>query len=176
VRVLLNERRLIQGVGVTLHSMFADKHGDALVVEAGHEGNHIINKKDKFIVMTNFRINDFLNVAFQKVKGVGSERYKAAYNYLLQNSGSFCVDSGIKLLKSVVNKNPNWPTRCSFVFDPEQALVYVSLEGDFDKIWRVSIKKSTIETWKGFQTHKSFKIGKDGIPAPFHVEQLRMAE
>jgi penicillin V acylase-like amidase (Ntn superfamily) len=28
VRVLLNERRLIQGVGVTRHSTFADKHGD----------------------------------------------------------------------------------------------------------------------------------------------------
>jgi hypothetical protein len=176
VRVMLNERRLIQGSGVTVHSMFADKHGDALVVEAAHEGNNIINKKDKFTVMTNFPISDFVNVAFQKVEGVGSERYKAAYNYLLQNSASFCVDSGMNLLKSVVNKHPNFPTRCSFVFDPEQALVYVSLEGDFDKIWRVSINKSTIETWKGFQTHKSLTIGKDGIPAPFHVEQLRMSE
>jgi hypothetical protein len=176
VRVMLNERRLIQGFGLTLHSMFADKHGDALVVEADHKGNNIINKKDKFIVMTNFPINDFVNVAFQEVEGVGSERYKAAYNYLLQSSGSFSVDSGMKLLKSVVNTHANFPTRCSFVFDPGQALVYVSLEGDFDKIWRVSIKESTIETWKGFQTHKSLRIGKDGIPAPFHVEQLRMSE
>lgn len=172
VRVLLNERRLIQGNGVTLHSMFADKHGDALVVEAGHEGNNIVNKKDKFLVMTNFPISDFVNVAVQEVEGVGSERYKAAYNYLLQNSDSFCVDSGMKLLKNVVNTTPYFPTRCSFVFDPEQALVYFSLEGDFNKIWRVSIKKSIIETWKGFQTHKLLKIGKDGILA----EQLRMPE
>jgi hypothetical protein len=172
VRVLLNERKLIQGYGVTLHSMFADKHGDALIVEAGHEGNKIINKKDKFIVMTNFPINDFVNVAFQEVGGVGSERYKAAYKYLLQNSGSLCVESGMKLLKNVVNTNLNFPTRCSFVFDPEQSLVYLSLEGDFDKIWRVSIEKSTIETWKGFQTHKILKIGKDGIQA----QQLRITE
>jgi len=172
VRVLLNERRLIQGNGVTLHSMFADKHGDALVVEAGHEGNNIVNKMDKFLVMTNFPISDFVNVAVQEVEGVGSERYKAAYNYLLQNSDSFCVDSGMKLLKNVVNTTPYFPTRCSFVFDPEQALVYFSLEGDFNKIWRVSIKKSIIETWKGFQTHKLLKIGKDGILA----EQLRMPE
>ena len=172
VRVLLNERRLIQGNGVTLHSMFADKHGDALVVEAGHEGNNIVNKMDKFLVMTNFPISDFVNVAVQEVEGVGSERYKAAYNYLLQNSDSFCVDSGMKLLKNVVNTTPYFPTRCSFVFDPEPALVYFSLEGDFNKIWRVSIKKSIIETWKGFQTHKLLKIGKDGILA----EQLRMPE
>lgn len=172
VRVLLNERRLIQGAGVTLHSMFADKHGDALVVEAGHEGNKIVNKKDKFLVMTNFPNSDFVNVAVQEVEGAGSERYKAAYNYLLQNSDSFCVDSGMKLLKNVVNTNPSTPTRCSFVFDPEQALVYLSLEGNFDKIWRVSIEKSTIETWKGFQTHKLLKIGKAGIWA----EQLRIPE
>jgi hypothetical protein len=169
---MLNERRLIQGNGVTLHSMFADKYGDALVVEAGHEGNNIVNKKDKFFIMTNFPISDFVNVAFQEVEGVGSERYKAAYNYLLQNSDSFCVDSGMKLLKNVVNTIPFFPTRCSFVFDPEQALVYLSLEGDFDKIWKVSIKKSIIETWKGFQTHKFLKIGKDGILA----EQLRIPE
>jgi len=172
VRVLLNERRLIQGVGVTLHSMFADKHGDALVVEAGREGNSIINKKDKFIVMTNFPINDFVNVAFQEVDGVGSERYKAAYKYLIQNSGSFCVESGMKLLKNVLNTNPSFPTRCSFVFDPEQSMVYLSLEGDFEKIWRLSIEESTIETWKGFETHKLLKIGKDGILA----EQLRISE
>jgi hypothetical protein len=172
VRVLLNKRRLIQGHGVTSHSMFADKHGDAMVVEAGHEGNKIVNKKDKFIVMTNFPNSDFVNVPFQQVEGIGSERYKAAYNYLLQNSDSFCVDSGMELLKNVVNRNPFFPTRCSFVFDPEQALVYLSLEGDFDKIWRVSIKKSIIETWKGFQTHKLLKIGIDGILE----EQLRIPE
>ena len=172
VRIFLNERRLIQGYGVTLHSMFADKHGDALVVEAGHEGNKIVNKKDKFLVMTNFPNSDFVNVAVQEVEGVGSERYKAAYNYLLQNSDSFCVDSGMELLKNVVNTIPFFPTRCSFVFDPEQALVYLSLEGDFDKIWRVSIKKSIIETWKGFQTHKLLKIGKDGILE----KQLRIPE
>jgi tetratricopeptide (TPR) repeat protein len=163
VRDLLNERRLIQGYGVTLHSMFADKHGDALVVEAGHEGNKIVNKKDKFLVMTNFPNSDFVNVAFQEVEGAGSERYKAAYNYLLKNSDSFCADSAMKLLKNVVNTNPSTPTRCSFVFDPEQALVYLALEGDFDKIWRVSIENSTIETWKGFQTHKLLKIGRAGM-------------
>jgi hypothetical protein len=172
VRVLLNERRVIQGAGVTLHSMFADKQGDALVIEAGHDGNRIVNKKDKFIIMTNFPISDFLDVAVQEVEGVGAERYKATYNYLLQNSVSFSVDSGMKLLKNVVNRIPFFPTRCSFVFDPEKAFVYLSLDGNFDKIWRVSIEKSTIETWKGFQTHKLLKIGKDGIMA----EQLRISE
>jgi tetratricopeptide (TPR) repeat protein len=177
VRVWLNERRLIQGYGVTLHSMFADKHGDALVVEAGHEGNKIVNKKDKFLVMTNFPNSDFVNVAVQEVEGGGSERYKAAYNYLLQNSDSFCVDSGMELLKNVVNTNPSTPTRCSFVFDPEQALVYLSLERNFDKIWRVSIEKSTIETWKGFQSHKLVKIGKAGMWAHTLVkEALTVAE
>ena len=178
VRDLLNERRLILGAGVTLHSLFADRHGDALVVEAGHEGNKIVNKKNKFLIMTNFPNSDFVNVPVQEVKGAGSERYKAAYNYLLQNSGSFCVDSGMKLLKTVMNTNPDFPTLCSFVFDPEQALVYVSLEGDFHKIWRVSIKESIIETWKGFQVHKTLKIktDKDGIPEHFRVEQLKMLE
>jgi hypothetical protein len=172
VRVLLNERRVIQGAGVTLHSMFADKQGDAMVVEAGHEDNHIINKKDKFLIMTNFPISDFVDVAVQEVEGVGSERYKAAYNYLLQNSESFSVDTGMKLLKNVENTIPFFPTRCSFIFDPEKALVYLSLEGNFDKIWKISIEKSTIETWKGFQTHKLLKIGKDGILA----EQLKIPE
>jgi len=163
VRDLLHEGRLIQGHGVTLHSLFADKHGDAMVVEAGHEGNKIVNKKDKFLVMTNFPNSDFVNVAVQDIEGAGAERYKAAHKYLLQNADSFCVDSAMKLLEHVVNTNTSTPTRCSFVFDPEHAVVYLALEGSFDKIWKVSLENSTIETWKGFQAHKVLELGKAGM-------------
>lgn len=163
VRDLLHEGRLIQGHGVTLHSLFADKHGDAMVVEAGHEGNKIVNKKDKFLVMTNFPNSDFVNVAVQDIEGAGAERYKAAHKYLLQNADSFCVDSAMKLLEHVVNTNTSTPTRCSFVFDPEHALVYLALERNFDKIWKVSLEQSTIETWKGFQAHKVLELGKAGM-------------
>ena len=41
--------------------------------------------------------------------------------------------------------------------------MYLALEGNFDKIWKVSLENSTIETWKGFQTHKLLKMGISGI-------------
>jgi len=160
---LINQRRLVQGYGVTLHSMFADRQGDALIVEAGHENNKIVTKRGKFLIMANFPSSDFTDTLAQDVKGVGADRYKIARNYLRQHTDTFNVDKAMALLMNAINLHSSFPTRCSLVFNPEQALVYIALESDFTKIWRLSIKKSIIETWQGFRTHKLWELGPNGL-------------
>jgi hypothetical protein len=49
------------------------------------------------------------------------------------------------------------------VFDPVALEVYVALEGDFSKIYRVSVEDATIETHEGFEEHESWKLGRFGV-------------
>ncbi len=50
-------------------------------------------------------------------------------------------------------------------FDPHQKTIYISLEGDFDKIWKVSLETQTIETFRGFASFKRELIPPEGMSA-----------
>jgi len=49
------------------------------------------------------------------------------------------------------------------VFDPNEKTIYISLEGNFDKIWKVSLETQTIETFRGFMSFKQELIPAEGI-------------
>jgi len=49
------------------------------------------------------------------------------------------------------------------VFDPVGRYVYVVLYQDFERVWRVSLKKRLIETYSGFSEHVSLPLGQDAI-------------
>ena len=51
------------------------------------------------------------------------------------------------------------------VFDPAAGEVYVALEGDFSKIFRVSLESATIETHSGSGKHESWPLGRFGVSA-----------
>lgn len=67
-------------------------------------------------------------------------------------------------LKSTIQENSPHLTQCSMLFDPANAEVFIVLKRDFSKVWKVSINDGTIETFKGSNSHQSFKIGDRGIP------------
>ena len=50
-------------------------------------------------------------------------------------------------------------------FDPNKKTIYISLEGDFDKIWKVSLGTQTIETFRGFESFKRELIPAEGLSA-----------
>ena len=49
------------------------------------------------------------------------------------------------------------------VFDPAAGEVYVALEGDCSKIFRVSLDAKVIETYSGFDEHASWPLNSWGI-------------
>jgi hypothetical protein len=49
------------------------------------------------------------------------------------------------------------------IFDPEKRQIYICLEGEFEKIWKVSLESRTIETYDGFGSFKRVPIPAEGI-------------
>ena len=90
-----NNRKVTEIEGFTqhgIHSLYADKNGDAMIVEASDKGSEITKIKDRFIVMTNFPVYKFSDKNYKEVKGDGADRYKTAYEYILENKDVFNRD------------------------------------------------------------------------------------
>jgi len=161
VRNVLSDYGVVMGT-ISLHSLYADMK-EAMVVEVGQNNNEIIEMKRNFAVMTNFPVSEFADKNYQEVHGAGDDRYKAAYTYLLEHE-EFDLDDGFALLERAVSQSEYYPTRCSLVFDPENTDIYVVLEGNFDKIWKISMENETVETFRGFNGYHVMDIG-EGLTA-----------
>lgn len=148
-----------------LHNMFADKKGQAIILEASENSNAISSIHDKFIVMTNFPVYEFEGKHYSDVQGDGSDRYKIAHEEIIKNKNDFGVDQAFDVLKKVRHTSEYYPTVCSLVFDPNRLYVYIALFGIFEKTWRVSIFENTVESYTGFDKTYKFKIGTKGILA-----------
>jgi len=154
---------LLHNYGLTLHDIFADKYGNAMVAEVGESGHLITEIQDNFLVMTNFPNNEFEGQPYTDVTGVGADRYKSAYEYISDNLADFDFDDGIETLKRSVQSSGGYPTQCSFLFDPLNLEIYVIVKRDFDRIWKVDLTNNYIETYYGFDFYKKIDIAADGI-------------
>ena len=106
------------------------------------------------------------NFPYYLIKGMKYEqakRFKIANEYIEKNFEDFDIEKGFELLKAVWNHSESNPTRCAMIFDPEKREVYISLERDFRRIWKVSLEKQTIETYRGFSTFKCESIPFEGV-------------
>lgn len=165
VKNFLEQNRLIHYPNLTLHSLIADSNGDAAVYEAGDFSNSITPITGEFIVMTNFSNNDFIDADYTEVDGVGDERYKIAFEYLLEHGPQFNVDHGFSLLNQARNQSPDFPTMCSMVFIPSSAEVYIAIGCDFDRIWKVSIPDQTLELYRGSALRRTYPLDEEGLSA-----------
>jgi len=155
----LAANRVVNCYGITLHMLFADPTGRAMVVEPGDDGHRITELYGDRIVMTNFANCEFVGVDLDSIYGVGADRYRIAHEYLEEHSEGFGVSDAFELLARTAWQ---W-TRCSMVFDPTAGEVYVCLEGDFSRVFRVSIADATMETYRGFDEHRSWHLGRFGV-------------
>jgi hypothetical protein len=161
----LTTRTLIHHPDIPLHSLLADASGQAVVAEVGGQGNALTPIEGEFHVMTNFPLYQFAGKSYEEVEGSGSTRYKIAYRYLLEQAEHFSIEHGLALLQAAINTSAEYPTRCSMVFDPMAQEIYVALEGDFEKIWKVSLQDGTMESWKGFREPIKFPLTAEGVLA-----------
>ena len=149
---------------LTLHDLFADLYGNAMVVEAGDEENVVTPIEDNFIVMTNFPNGDFAGQGYESVEGAGAERYKIAYENISEHVAEFGVERGLETLEKAVSSG-DFPTQVSMVFAPEAGQVYIALKKDFGRIWQVSIADQTIETYSGFGKARRMDLDSGGVLA-----------
>ncbi len=163
VKKKISPGQWVQYIGPSIHNMFADMNKKAMVTETDNQENFITEIEDDIMVMSNFPNHSLVNRSHTQALGVGADRYKTAYDYLMKNRTRFSVDKGFDLLSKVAMAQSDCSTLCSMVFHPRPNLVYVALDRDFDKIWKVSLNSKTIETCKGFDQSLKIGLGPGGI-------------
>lgn len=168
------ERPLVDMPGITLHNLFADINGRAVVTEAGEKATLMTGNNESYLVMTNFSNASLAGKSYIDAEGKGADRYKICHEYLSRHASDFTIDHGLKLLSMTVNRDPQYPTACSMVFDPQNSEVYIVLQGAFSKILKLSIENCTIETWKGFKKKRQLVIppGREGLLVEDLVRQM----
>lgn len=155
----IRDKKLVQWEKMSSHTLIADPHGNAAILEVGEVENNVLPITGDFIVMTNFPNSDFLGKSYDQVAGTGADRYITAHEYIDQHLDSFDIDHAFEALKRTTQTN----TLCSMVFAPEENYVYVALNRDFDKLWKISITDRTMETYRGFKKKVRLHIPDDGI-------------
>jgi hypothetical protein len=165
VENLLAGRRLLNLPGLSNHNLYADTSGNAMIIEPGEDENHITRIENNFMVMTNFPVHELKDKKYSDAKGFGADRYKIAYEYLKDNSDNFSVDKGFELLQKAINKDPGFATSCSMIFNPDKNEIFIAVSGDFNKIWKVSLRESVIETYSGFNRSVKYPLDSNGLMA-----------
>lgn len=143
----------------SLHSLFVDLTGATLIVEAGNE----VKKRDEsFTLMTDLPFDMKENKYSGTIPEEEKARYESVYNYIRKNISDFNVNKAFEVLKSSAQEWEGGGTKCSMVFDPTNREIYIAMNRNYTKIWKVLLEKATMETWKGFSKQKSVYIG-EGI-------------
>jgi hypothetical protein len=165
IEKITDKTKIINVPELNLHNLFADMNGKAIVTESFGDGNAIMRMDGRFMVMTNFANYSLNGKTYIEAEGKGADRYKICHEYLYENIRNFTVENGFELLKKAYNHEPENPTLCSMIFDPQNNDVYIVMYGDFNKILKLSIMNSSIETWRGYED-KHFQpvsVGNEGI-------------
>lgn len=112
IRTLCTEKPIIDMEGITLHNLFADTTGRAMVTEAGEAATALVENNESFLVMTNFPNQSLKGRDYSAARGKGDRRYKRCHEYLREHAPDFSVAKGLELLSLCRNKDPNYPTVC----------------------------------------------------------------
>jgi hypothetical protein len=159
----IGTKKIIPSWGLDSHFLFADKTSNAVVIEPFGSYNGITPVKDSFLVMTNLPNYDFIGMNYTAVVGVGADRYKTAFAYIQEHKSGFGYNDGLEILRRTVQSTGDYPTQISLLFDPIKMEIYFCLKRDFSKVWKISLKNETIETYSGFAIQQSTKLDEKGI-------------
>ncbi|MGI6084907.1 MAG: hypothetical protein ACOYIF_05615 [Acetivibrionales bacterium] len=141
-----------------MHDMFADINGTSQIVEVGKDKNMISPIQDKFLIMSNFSYYYFKDMPYKEINAKGADRYIAGYDYVANNIEQFDLINGMEMLEAMKCEDNSFYTLGSFLYEPDTNSVYIAVNRDFDKIWKVSIQDETIESYKGFDEPIKIKI------------------
>ncbi|MFQ7406065.1 MAG: hypothetical protein ACLRNT_20550 [[Clostridium] innocuum] len=139
--------------------MIADKTGDAFILEEVNDTNRITPVSGDFIVMTNFPNGNFKEADYNKVHGIGADRYICAYEYIQNHIHSFGINEAFEALNKTSQKN----TLCSIVYDPLENEIYISFKKDLSKRWKISMIEKTIQSTDGLLSSNKIQFTNEEI-------------
>lgn len=147
-----------------LHVIAADTAGSAMIIEVGEDGNDIVEIGDgPFLVMTNFDVSRWAGADPAVIDGDGADRYRAALYMLKDSLGRMDAETGFAVLEASRSNSADFPTRASMVFDASHGVVYLAVEGDFSRIWRLDVHTGVLEGWRGLPSAARCIPGPGGI-------------
>jgi hypothetical protein len=125
---IVKARTLVNAPGISLHSLFTNRFGQALILEPGR-GNKI--REERYTVLTNFSF--FEPMTTKQAPYSGYDRYVTATSLLEKAGDAFNATDALAVLKQCLN--PVWPTKVSMVYSAHENKVYWVLDGHFDKVY-----------------------------------------
>ncbi|MCX5973719.1 MAG: hypothetical protein NTU59_03410 [Coprothermobacterota bacterium] len=158
---LLSSLRVVEGQ-TSLHTLIADSQGNAFVLEPGAEKNRITPIQGKFLLMANFSLADFAGKDFRQTRGAGADRYQKAWAYIAETLDRFDATQAFETLRRA-QSDGDFSTLCSMVFLPNRSEVFIALNRDFSKIWRVSLRDETVSTYQGFAGSGELSVTERGV-------------
>jgi len=145
-----------------IHNLFAAQNGQASIVE-GIKGKLLQQKiSGQQLVMTNFAHVLHPDRSKLDLRYIGAERYLTASRSLKKAQYLLDVDQAMSILKSTFQTQGDYPTQCSWVFDPHAQTVYLRLTENIDCIWKISLQNETIEN-TGNKNTPPIKFGDTGV-------------
>ena len=149
-----------------IHVITADAGGAAMIIEVGEDGNDVLRIGDEpFLVMTNFGVSQWAGADPALIVGDGADRYRAALYMLKDSLGRMDAETGLAVLEASRSTSAEFPTRASMVFDATRGIVYIAVEGDYTKVWRLEAGTGLLEGWRGCPSAPRRILGPVGITA-----------
>lgn len=149
----------VPSINYKLHNLFADKYGNAMIVETSNGENDITFIDGKHIVLTNFAVGQSKGKQYFEVAGAGDDRYKVTYDFIRRKNYSFKLEDGFEILKRTHQDS----SLCSMMFDPLELEIFLCFNMDFSRTWKVKLLEKSMETYSGFDRKIRFNLNANGV-------------
>ena len=147
---ILSTRRLKCEAGWSLHSLMADAYGNTVILEAGEKDNLITRQEQSVIALTNFYLYDYLQIPPRKI-GSGYDRYNSILRTIAEIGEVVNIDDGFTVLETALQTG-EVRSELIAVFDTLEPVLYIALDADLSKIWKVDFLHETVTDYRGFDT------------------------
>jgi hypothetical protein len=131
------------------HNMIASKEGECCIVEHGVSCTKTTKEDSPYVVMTNFPLIKDKNSESYIIKGSGSDRYEIANKLLSKYNTRLEVEDAFSILEKVSQKEGEWTTEMSLVFDIESNSIFFCLDRKYNNNFRYDIANNIILTNNG---------------------------
>jgi hypothetical protein len=146
---ILGTRRLAYTTLRKGHQLYADINAGTCVVEPGPKSNCIFAFSKNYTVLTNNLFERQQVRAAANMQRLGVDRYLIAQQVIAANAENFTIAQGFELLSKTLLTRGRFTTQCSLVVDPHESTVYLSLNKDFEHLWKIDLIEHSLQPLNG---------------------------
>lgn len=163
VLTALGTRRLGYSTVRKGHQIYADPYGGTLVLEPGPNANQVYSFQRPFTILANRTIQRELQLLEKDLIPRRIDRFRTAHQLINAKFNHFSIPDAFEVLNETNLVTGRFTTQSSIVCDPLAGEVYLALQRDFARIWKVCLQEKTIETFAGFRQYRKLQFNEKGI-------------